>query len=69
MHKVQEFTYDWPDAGVVLFYSDGIVTHWSLDAHPALLEYDPAVIAGALYRDFTRKRDDATVLVARRSGA
>jgi hypothetical protein len=29
----------------------------------------PSLIAGVLYRDFSRRRDDVTVLVARRFNA
>ena len=34
----------------------------------AWLAQDPALIAGVLYRDFQRGRDDVTVLVARPAG-
>jgi hypothetical protein len=30
-----------------------------------LLARDPSLVAGVLYRDFTRGRDDATVVVLR----
>jgi hypothetical protein len=38
-----------------------------LDPYPGLLERDTGLIAGVLYRDFSRRRDDATVVVARAS--
>jgi len=63
IRRIQEFTYEWSSGSLLLMYSDGIVSHWSLDQLPGLLDRDPAVIAGALYRDFSRRRDDATVLV------
>ncbi len=34
---------------------------------PGLAQRDPALIAGVLYRDFGRGRDDATVVVAKAS--
>ena len=63
--RVQTFTYPWPTDGLLVLASDGISTHWSLDAYPGLRQRDPALVAGVLYRDFVRGRDDATVVVAR----
>lgn len=62
MRKVQDFTYDWPAGAVLLLHSDGLQTRWRLDAYPGLLARDPALLAGVLFRDFARGRDDATVL-------
>jgi hypothetical protein len=45
--------------------SDGLGTHWDLDAYPGLRRRRAATIAGILYRDFTRRRDDVTVVVAK----
>jgi hypothetical protein len=36
-----------------------------VDTYPRLLTQHPALVAGVLYRDFGRSRDDATVVVAR----
>ena len=63
--KIQLFTYPWPERGMLVMCSDGITTQWSLDAYPGLRQRDPALIAGILYRDHGRGRDDATVLVVR----
>lgn len=65
MPKVQEFTQDWPDDGLLVLNSDGLATHWRLDDGPHLLFKSTGVIAGTLYRDFGRGRDDVTVVVAR----
>jgi hypothetical protein len=35
-----------------------------VDRYPGLLARTPSLIAGVLYRDFNRARDDVTVLVA-----
>jgi len=67
VRRVQEFQYPWPADAVVVLYSDGLSTHWSLDAYPGLVRRHPALIAGVLYRDFRRGRDDVTVVVARES--
>lgn len=64
MRKVQEFDYPWGEESVLVMHSDGISTNWNLDQHPGLLRKHPSLIAGVLYRDFARGRDDATVLVA-----
>jgi hypothetical protein len=40
------------------------MSRWSLEDYPGLAARDPAVIAGVLYRDFSRRRDDVTVVVA-----
>jgi anti-sigma regulatory factor (Ser/Thr protein kinase) len=63
--KIQTFTYPWPAGGLLVLHSDGITSHWSLDAYPGLRLRDPALVAGVLYRDFVRGRDDATVVVVR----
>ena len=36
-----------------------------LEAYPGLSQKDPSLIAGVLYRDFVRRRDDVVVVVAR----
>ena len=59
------FSYPWDAGGLLIVYSDGLISHWSLDAYPGLARRHPALIAGVLYRDFSRGRDDVTVLVCR----
>jgi len=63
--NVREITYALPAGALVLLYSDGIGTHWSLSAYDGLLHRDPSLIAGVIYRDQSRGRDDATVVVVR----
>jgi anti-sigma regulatory factor (Ser/Thr protein kinase) len=62
---VTELTYALPPDALVLLYSDGIATHWSLSAYEGLLLRDPSLVAGVIYRDQSRGRDDATVVVVR----
>lgn len=64
-HKIQEFEYAWPRGALLVLHSDGLETKWRLDPYPGLAARDPSLIAGVLYRDFTRGRDDVTVVVAR----
>lgn len=70
MRKVQEFEQPWPAGGEGLFImcSDGINTQWDLQHYPGLQYRHPALIAGILFRDFARGRDDATVLVIKHGG-
>jgi anti-sigma regulatory factor (Ser/Thr protein kinase) len=63
--RIQEFEYAFPPQSLLVMCSDGIGTSWSLDNYPGLLAAHPSLIAGVIYRDFARGRDDATVLVAR----
>lgn len=45
--------------------SDGIRTRWELSKYPAILRNDNLILAAALYKDFARGTDDASVLVAK----
>jgi anti-sigma regulatory factor (Ser/Thr protein kinase) len=63
MRRRQAFTYPWSPDAVVVLHSDGLQTRWRLDAYPGLARRHPSLIAGVLYRDFTRGRGDVTVLV------
>jgi anti-sigma regulatory factor (Ser/Thr protein kinase) len=67
--RVEEYTCPWPPHGVLVMHSDGLATIRGTDAYPGLLARDPGVVAGVLYRDHTRRRDDATVVVAREDAA
>lgn len=66
--KIQEFAYPFPSGATLVMNSDGLASRWNLDPYPGLGARDPALVAGVLYRDFARGRDDATVLVARVQG-
>ncbi len=66
-HRVgtlQEFAYPWNNGSLLIMHSDGLATRWSLSEYPGLVHRHPSLIAGLLFRDFSRRRDDATVLVA-----
>jgi len=69
LKTVKPFTYPTEGETLVVLASDGLGTAWSLDAYPGLRLRHPSLIAGVLYRDFSRRRDDVTVLVARRLAA
>jgi hypothetical protein len=65
VHKIQEFTYPWPSDALLIMHSDGLTAHWNLEAYPGLMSRHASLIAGVLYRDFNRGRDDVTVLVVK----
>ncbi|MEO5929180.1 MAG: ATP-binding SpoIIE family protein phosphatase [Candidatus Kapaibacterium sp.] len=65
VRRFQQFSYPWPDDALLIMHSDGVGTHWNLNSYPGLSAQHPSVIAGVLYRDWSRGRDDATVVVAR----
>jgi serine phosphatase RsbU (regulator of sigma subunit) len=66
-HRVAEFQYSWDPGSVLIMYSDGLISHWSMDRYPGLLRRHPSLIAGVLYRDFNRGRDDVTVVVVQQA--
>ncbi|WP_017315248.1 ATP-binding SpoIIE family protein phosphatase [Mastigocladopsis repens] len=65
VRKIQEFTHQWHPGALLLLHSDGLGTQWRLERYPGLIHKHPSLIAGVLYRDFYRSRDDVTVLVVR----
>jgi anti-sigma regulatory factor (Ser/Thr protein kinase) len=62
--RIQTFDYPYRQ-GLVVMVSDGLTSGWSLSQYPGIGIMHPTLIAAILYRDFARRRDDATVLVAR----
>jgi anti-sigma regulatory factor (Ser/Thr protein kinase) len=65
MRKIQEFAYEWSPGSLLVMHSDGVSSRWDLKRYPGLISRDPSVVAGVLYRDFSRGRDDALVVVVR----
>jgi anti-sigma regulatory factor (Ser/Thr protein kinase) len=63
--KIQEFVYPWTERTVIVLFSDGLQTRWTLERYPALGARDPALLASMLYRDYSRGRDDVTVVAGR----
>jgi anti-sigma regulatory factor (Ser/Thr protein kinase) len=62
--KIQSFDYPF-EKGLIVLASDGIGTSWNFGRYPGIQSVHPALVAAILYRDFGRKRDDATVLVGK----
>ena len=63
--RIQDFSYSWEKTSSLIMHSDGLATRWNMDQYPGLAARHPALIAGILYRDFCRKRDDVTILISR----
>jgi anti-sigma regulatory factor (Ser/Thr protein kinase) len=64
VRRIQEFTYEFSGMPIVILCSDGLMTSWAIERYPGLATFQPSLVAGVLYRDFSRGRDDVTVLVA-----
>lgn len=65
LQRIQEFTFPWNSNSILVMYSDGLRSAWDLKSYPGIWSKHPGLIAGILYRDFYRERDDVTVLVAK----
>jgi anti-sigma regulatory factor (Ser/Thr protein kinase) len=63
LRRVQQFDYPISNGTLLIMHSDGLSARWDLNDHPGLRRHHPALIAATLYRDHTRGRDDATIVV------
>lgn len=63
MRRVQEFEFAFPAGALLILHSDGLTTHWTAADYPGLMSKHAGLIAGVLYRDHERGRDDVTVVV------
>ncbi len=59
------YSYPWSAESLLVMFSDGLGSHWDLTRYPGLTSRHPALVAAVLYRDFSRQRDDVTVVVAK----
>ena len=67
--RMQEYSYPMLGQSTLVLHSDGLSTNWNPADYPGLFTRDPSIVAGVLYRDFARRRDDVTVVVGtRKSG-
>jgi anti-sigma regulatory factor (Ser/Thr protein kinase) len=65
MERLQEFTYPWNASSILVMHSDGMATRWTLEQFPGIWSKQPSTIGAILHRDFSRGRDDVTVVVAK----
>jgi hypothetical protein len=64
--KVHELQFPWSMDMHLVLHSDGVKSSWTLDRYPGWMNCHPMVIAGILWRDFARGKDDTTVVVVGR---
>lgn len=65
--RIREFTYPFVGRPTVILHSDGMSARWDLAAYPGLAAAHPSLIAGILFRDYRRGRDDCSAVVLRAS--
>lgn len=63
---IQIHTYKITNSSTLILYSDGMKNRWNVESYPGLIMKHPSLIAGVLYRDHKRGRDDTTVIVLNR---
>jgi anti-sigma regulatory factor (Ser/Thr protein kinase) len=63
--RIQPFQFEWKPDSILVLHSDGVQTRWDLASYAGLMSRHPAIIGGALLRDFRRHRDDASVVVVK----
>jgi hypothetical protein len=63
--RIREFTYAFAGTPLVVLHSDGLTAKWDLGAYPGLAAQHPSLVAGVLFRDHRRGRDDALIVAMR----
>jgi serine phosphatase RsbU (regulator of sigma subunit) len=61
----RELSYPFPRESLLVMASDGLGTHWDLARYAGVTMRHPSVVSALLCRDFSRERDDLTVVAAR----
>lgn len=61
VRRASAIAYPFGTCGV--FHTDGVASSFRVADYPGLEQRHPALLAGVVYRDHARARDDATVLV------
>jgi len=62
---IEESVYPWSPESLLIVHSDGMSSNWNLDRYPGLAQHHPSLIAGVLFRDFGRRGEDTTIVVAK----
>ncbi len=58
-------SFKWDDSNMLILHSDGVRTKWDLSKYTGIEKLDGSLIAAVIYKDNTRKTDDALVMVVR----
>jgi anti-sigma regulatory factor (Ser/Thr protein kinase) len=61
--KVQTFDTNDVRPDLLIMHSDGIQSRWNMRSYPGLAQCHPAIVAAVIHRDFSRGRDDVTIVV------
>ncbi len=65
VRRIQEFTYPVEGPALIILHSDGLSAKWDFGQYPGLSAAHPSLIAGVLFRDHWRSRDDGLVVALR----
>ncbi|MEO6186258.1 MAG: ATP-binding SpoIIE family protein phosphatase [Steroidobacteraceae bacterium] len=65
VRRIQQVEFAPDPASLLVMHSDGVSARWTLSSHPGLEQRHPSIIAALLFREHSRPRDDATILVVR----
>ncbi|GAB2684696.1 serine/threonine protein kinase [Mucilaginibacter koreensis] len=57
--------FNFADYNLLVLCSDGIKSRWDLSKYTGIFKCDSAVLAAALYKDFSRRNDDTSVVVVK----
>ena len=63
--RMSEFEYEWSAQSTLVLHSDGISSRWQANQLPPVWLRHPGLVAGMIYRDFSRGNDDVVTVVAR----
>jgi len=63
--RIREFSYPYGDNAAIVLHSDGLSGRWDLSGYPGLAFRHPSAIAGVLFRDHYRGRDDVSIVALR----
>jgi anti-sigma regulatory factor (Ser/Thr protein kinase) len=65
--RIRELSYPISPAAMVVSHSDGLTASWQPERYRGLMQHPCVTIAGVLYRDCKRGRDDSLVVALRRT--
>ncbi len=63
--RLESFKTNFEKHQQLIFCSDGVKTNWDLSKYTAIFKYDPIILAAAIYKDYARRTDDMTIVVAK----
>lgn len=62
---IREYSSIWTNDSILILHSDGCSNRWSIDNYPGIESRSASVICAAIYKDFSKNHDDATVVVVK----